>query len=53
MIFKKMKDGNDPLVLSALIRMKRTIPKSISLEKAYLATPDLFTKKELIRRLLE
>ena len=52
-IFKRMKEGNDPVVLTALIRMKRTIPKSISLEQAYLANPELFSKKELVRRLLE
>jgi hypothetical protein len=52
-IFKKVKEGNDPLVLTALIKMKRTVPKSISLEQAYLANPELFSKKELARRLLE
>jgi hypothetical protein len=52
-IFKKMKEGNDALVLTALVKMKRTIPKSISLEQAYLANPELFSKKELARRLLE
>jgi len=52
-IFKRMKEGNDPVVLTALIRMKRTIPKSISLEQAYLANPELFSKRELVRRLLE
>jgi hypothetical protein len=53
LIFNKLKEGNDPLVLTALIKMKREIPKSISLEQAYLANRDLFTKKELARRLLE
>jgi hypothetical protein len=52
-MFKKMREGNDPLVLTALVKMKRTIPKSISLEQAYLANPELFSKKELAGRLLE
>jgi membrane protein implicated in regulation of membrane protease activity len=54
MVFRKLKCKiNDPVILRGLIRMKTTLPKGISLMDAYNVNSELFTRKELARRLLE
>jgi len=51
---KKLKGTNtNEIALRALIRMRVALPKGISLKDAHTANPDLFTEKELVRRLLE
>jgi hypothetical protein len=52
--FKKLKGTNsNAIALRALIRMRLALPKDISLKDARTANPDLFSEKELVRRLLE
>jgi membrane protein implicated in regulation of membrane protease activity len=54
LVFRKLKGIiNDPVALRGLIRMKMTLPKGISLKDAYNVNSELFTRKELARRLLE
>jgi len=52
--FKKLKGTTvNAIALTALIRMRITLPKSISLKDAQHTSPELFTEKEYVRRLLE
>ncbi len=52
--FKKLKNTTtNGIALTSLIRMRLDLPKVISLKDAQRANPELFTEKELVRRLLE
>ena len=51
--FLKLKDQGDPITFRALIRMRASLPKGIPLKHVYAASPELFTEKEFVRRLLQ
>ncbi len=52
--YGKLKEhGFDPLTLHALIIMRSTLPKDVTLKKTHAANAELFTEKELARQLLE
>ncbi len=52
-IFNSMKANTNPILLRGLLRIKMRLPRAISLQLAHKENPELFTEKELVRRLLE